>query len=69
MKEEGRKHTHCPGCGVLNVPLVTRHAADCPRREKQLDAIATERGPGARSCPKCHRLLAAGAWCPKHGRP
>lgn len=55
-KFQGTRHAHCGGCGNL---LGSPHAITCPRSGVPRGAV----------CPKCKRLLAAGAWCPTHGDP
>lgn len=58
---EPREHRHCKSCGCpINVGQKTVHGALC-RGNVKLKA--------GQECPVCHRLLAAGAFCPSHGNP
>jgi hypothetical protein len=55
-------HRHCGDCGAKMVTgMPTMHGGACYK-------VAVHLKPG-QLCPKCHRLLASGAWCPNHGNP
>lgn len=59
-KTEGERHAHCSGCGALLGQRV-KHSMDC--------SVILKKIPDWAKCPRCHRLLAAGAHCPEHGSP
>jgi hypothetical protein len=58
-KDPEVRHAHCKDCGCVISKGKTRHSVECSRLNLPPGAV----------CPKCKRLLAAGAHCPDHGNP
>jgi RNA polymerase subunit RPABC4/transcription elongation factor Spt4 len=55
-------HRHCSDCGakiITGIPTI--HNPSCYKMRVNLKV--------GQQCSICHRLLAAGADCPTHGRP